>query len=191
MKSFKEKIFILVLLAGCAAPRTANTPKDAGFMSGWTTAYHWYKTPLKVYVDPMLGIRVRDAVELAFGGFPCPLFEFTDDKNASQIRFRLDDRKEDCKGKILNIDNNKAAHVSRCDKDWAQITVGKEWADNSPSQVLHGIMLHELGHAMGLDHDEELPGTLMYPTVEPGTWYGFTTEDRDRLVWRYCVKGIQ
>jgi hypothetical protein len=33
------------------------------------------------------------------------------------------------------------------------------------------IVLHELGHSLGLEHNEDEPGTLMYPSIDVGADY--------------------
>lgn len=46
-------------------------------------------------------------------------------------------------------------------------------------ETLRRVILHELGHALGLDHDES-PDSVMYPYAHPGP-YRITDDDLSRL----------
>lgn len=52
---------------------------------------------------------------------------------------------------------------------------------------LETLMLHELGHVVGLAHND-LNGSIMWPTWPDGEYkWGFSCDDRRALYFLYCV----
>lgn len=87
--------------------------------------------------------------------------------------------------------NTTAAFVRR--KGVRPATVGASLIRLPPvkggpfEKLTRQVILHELGHALGLAHDEDLRGSIMHPTVG-GRPQEFTDADRDRLRARYTTK---
>jgi len=60
-----------------------------------------------------------------------------------------------------------------CDKDDKDSGLVVGVLDNPTNQGLGQALAHEVGHFLGLGHEDELPGNLMFPSVpNGGTLYG-------------------
>lgn len=153
-------------------------------------ANRWPSKSLKYffenYTADMTQQRVRSAVQRAFASWAAEGFNFTEGNNASEIRLKWsmgdhgDGSPFDGPGKVLAhaFFPPPPAHELTGD---AHFDDAEKWSDDNPSTGfdLETVALHELGHALGLDHSSDR-NSVMYAAYS-GIRRMLTADDKKRL----------
>lgn len=165
----------LLSAAGCSsgcAHHPTPPPTDQDWLITECGGVWWSRVPVTLTVDPSAE-QWRDLVVTAVDWWGPQLLRLVpNDAPTDTIIVAHPDM---IGGAVTNL----SVDMLTCEAANAVVVlpvVPDEWAAR--------MVAHELGHVLGLDHDPDMPESVMYPTTAPGTYFA-TLADRERLRIRY------
>lgn len=171
-------LFLFIAVSGCA---TWKVPVDHSFtLSEQNKALHWVQgdLPLQIYIHPsaaMWAYHVQKAVDVWNTELGVPMFSVSLDIHEEAEAFAVDSP-----GivPILGFTPPKDCTPPQCaphtDMKYEQLTgkilAAPVYLPADPYLVLHPdaylIVVHELGHTLGLEHDDTIPGRPPWSVME-------------------------
>lgn len=164
--------------------------------------------PMVVWVSPKFSQATRGALAMAAAEFPCRMFIFEDDIRIADVTIEPDMGQAHCYGTVPYKFNHNGAtgedspvgEYVHCDRGPSTIIVHKDFEDFDEA-ARYIIFTHELGHAAGLDHDDQTaedPGkfkSIMEPQALNHLFFfrdgkinpRFMKDDLHTLVENYCL----
>ena len=193
-------LLTIVAAMGCSPPGA-----DRGWLVRQNHQWNYRWHPLSVQWDRKLFEYQNDSVDKALEMFPCDMLQEHDGDENPDITIQLstgqpicgdpmdpalDRYKDDEKG-----EKGAQAYAVPC-PGWCEIYLRGDTLGHRP-EIVYVVTAHELGHCVGLAHDQAMPGfwqSIMYPDtagVQDSLENGkplprLTADDEDRLESRYC-----
>lgn len=198
----KKLVVGAMLLIGCGGA----TMKDGGHTIFYGHETHWNKEdfPIKVLIDAKINEESKNKFEEAItewndevGGTPVFIHEYVDvdaivKRSCKTITIQVQEIHE---GENPKINSWDGYHSFTAFND-ARFCSGKIIIDDdTPVNWYQPLTVHELGHGLGLAHDEDNRFSIMYPIIR-GNWapQSITKDDKEKIVamkngtWKETVK---